>query len=61
MSVVIPHYNDLDNLAACLAALRRQNWPKDLFEIVVADNNSKGGTAAVEQIAPDIKRGRTRS
>ena len=55
VSVVIPHYNDLDNLATCLSALRCQNWPKDLFEIVVADNNSKGGTTAVEQIAPDIR------
>lgn len=51
VSVVIPHYNDLDNLAACLDALRRQRWPADRFEVIVADNNSEGGVAAVAAIA----------
>ncbi len=55
ISIVIPHYNDLDNLSKCLAALRNQSWPRDQFEIVVADNNSRGGPAAVEEIAPDVR------
>jgi GT2 family glycosyltransferase len=54
VSVVIPHYNDLDNLARCLDCLRRQNWPADRYEIIVADNNSEGGIGAVARIAPDV-------
>ena len=52
VSVVVPHYNDLANLARCLAGLRDQSWPADRFEIIVADNNSEGGIAAVQAIAP---------
>lgn len=48
VSVVIPHYNDLDNLVPCVGSLHRQDWQADRFEIVIADNNSKGGVAAVE-------------
>jgi GT2 family glycosyltransferase len=54
VSVVIPHYDDLANLTRCLASVRRQTFPYDRFEVIVADNNSAGGVAAVERIAPDI-------
>jgi GT2 family glycosyltransferase len=57
VSVVIPHYNQLEALASCLAALRRQTMPRERFEVIVADNNSAGGVeavvAAVRAIAPD--------
>lgn len=46
-SVVIPHYRDLSNLDLCLAALGRQTYPADAVEIIVADNNSPEGEAAV--------------
>jgi glycosyltransferase involved in cell wall biosynthesis len=55
VSVVIPHYNDFDNLTLCLDSLRRQDWPADRFEIVVADNNSAGGVAAVAALASDAR------
>src|SRR5471032_2792442 len=55
VSVVIPHYNDLDNLTICLQRLRRQSWPSDRFEVIVADNNSTCGIEAVRRIAPDIR------
>jgi len=47
---VIPHYQDLDGLAHCLARLERQTFPKDAFEIVVADNASPAGEAAVAAV-----------
>jgi GT2 family glycosyltransferase len=50
VSVIIPHYSDLDGLALCLASLERQTLPKDQFEIVVSDNASPVGKAAVEQV-----------
>ena len=54
VSVVIPHYNDLAHLADCLNSLRRQSLPRDRFEIIIADNNSAGGVAAVRRIASDV-------
>lgn len=52
-SVVIPHFNDLEGLARCLASLRRQALPRELFEVIVADNNSAAGVPAVRAVAPD--------
>ena len=48
VSVIVPHYNDLAGLAACLEALDRQTVRPD--EIVVADNNSPVGETAVAQV-----------
>lgn len=53
VSVIIPHYNDLDNLQLCFECLRHQTLPRERFEIIVADNNSVGGVRAVERIAGD--------
>lgn len=47
ISVIIPHFNDLAGLDRCLAALEAQSFPRDRFEIVVADNMSPCGEAAV--------------
>jgi GT2 family glycosyltransferase len=47
ISVVIPHYQDLQRLDSCLTALGRQNCPPELFEVIVADNGSPAGQEAV--------------
>lgn len=52
-SVIIPHYNDLDNLVRCVALLQGQSIGRDRFEIVVADNNSPIGIDAVRQAVGD--------
>src|SRR5688572_18224951 len=49
VSVIVPHYGDLANLDRCLSALVRQTYPRERFEIVVADNGSPQGEAAVLQ------------
>lgn len=49
-SVIVPHFNDLQGLERCLAALDRQTLPRSEFEIIVADNNSPQGLAAVEAV-----------
>jgi GT2 family glycosyltransferase len=55
-SVVIPHYDDLANLAVCLDLMRRQTVPSSRFEIIVADNNSRAGFEAVRAVCgPDIR------
>ncbi|MBH0111349.1 glycosyltransferase [Novosphingobium sp. YJ-S2-02] len=46
ISVIVPHYEDLDRLSACLDALVRQEGDLD-YEIVVSDNMSPSGETAV--------------
>jgi glycosyltransferase involved in cell wall biosynthesis len=50
VSVIVPHFNDLGGLALCLADLERQTFPRERFEIVVADNVSPQGEAAVAAV-----------
>ena len=50
VSVIVPHYNDPDALALCLDRLERQTLPRERFEIVVADNMSPQGRAAIEAV-----------
>jgi len=50
VSVVVPHYHDLGGLALCLAALGNQTYPKDRLEVVIADNASPEGEAAVAEV-----------
>jgi glycosyltransferase involved in cell wall biosynthesis len=56
VSVIIPHYRDLKGLVLCLDALERQTLPRDRFEIIVADNNSPEGEAAVAAVVGDRAR-----
>jgi GT2 family glycosyltransferase len=51
ISVVIPHYDDLDQLARCLDLLDRQTLARDSFEVIVSDNNSRCGLEAVRRVA----------
>jgi cellulose synthase/poly-beta-1,6-N-acetylglucosamine synthase-like glycosyltransferase len=51
VSVVIPHYNDLEALSVCLAGLRYQSWPVERMEVIVVDNNSACGIEAVRRVA----------
>jgi glycosyltransferase involved in cell wall biosynthesis len=48
VSVIIPNYQDLENLDRCLTHLEAQTIERDAFEIVVSDNASPVGLAAVE-------------
>jgi GT2 family glycosyltransferase len=50
ISVIIPHYNDLEGLDRCLALFGAQTYPKDDFEVVVGDNGSPQGEAAVAKV-----------
>jgi glycosyltransferase involved in cell wall biosynthesis len=50
ISVIIPHYNDLENLGRCMVLLGEQTLPPDNFEVVVADNNSRCGIEEVKRV-----------
>ena len=47
VTVAIPTYNRAELLRQTLAGLARQDFPADDFEVLVIDNNSRDGTAAV--------------
>jgi glycosyltransferase involved in cell wall biosynthesis len=49
VSVIVPHFNDPTGLALCLDDLERQTWPPGRFEIIVADNGSSCGEAALQE------------
>ena len=51
VTVIVPHYNDLERLDICLAALAAQTYPSDLVRVIVADNASPQGIEAVRQAA----------
>lgn len=48
VSVVVPVYNDVARLRQCLAALARQSYPVDRYDVVVVDN------ASTEDLAPAL-------
>lgn len=54
ISVVIPAYNEEQYLPACLDAFNKQTYPRNKFEIIVVDNNSKDRTATIAKDAHAI-------
>lgn len=59
VSVVIPALNCASEVADCVAALRRQDYPADRFEILIVDNGSTDDT--VERIRASGVQGLTRA
>jgi glycosyltransferase involved in cell wall biosynthesis len=55
-SIIIPHYNDLENLVRCVDLLWVQSLDRVSFEIVVADNNSRIGIEVVRRTVGDRAR-----
>ncbi|MDQ2630628.1 MAG: glycosyltransferase [Actinomycetota bacterium] len=47
LSVIVPSYNRCDLLRRCLEALRGQTAAPESFEVIVADDGSSDGTAAM--------------
>jgi cellulose synthase/poly-beta-1,6-N-acetylglucosamine synthase-like glycosyltransferase len=51
ISVVVPAYNEEKWIGRCLAALKKQTFPKSDYEIIVVDNNSTDQTAQIAEKA----------
>ncbi len=47
ISVIVPAYNEEDLLAGCLDSLLNQTLDREIYEIVVIDNNSTDATARI--------------
>ncbi len=62
-SIVIPAYNESDNIGNSIKCLERQNIPRSEFEIVVVDNNSSDNThqvalnAGADVVVKELKMG----
>lgn len=56
ISIIIPHYNDLASLDRCLTSLEAQTIDPGRYEIIVADNMSPSGLAAVEDVVGERAR-----
>ena len=48
-SVIIPARNEEENIEACLQSVLNQNYPSDLFEVIVIDDFSTDKTAGLIQ------------
>lgn len=47
ISVIVPARNEAERIEPCLQSLSNQDYPKHLYEIIVADDESTDDTAAV--------------
>ncbi len=55
VSIIMPVYNDGERLRLCLAALEKQTYPADRFEVIVIDNGSKQSPEAIVKEFPHAK------
>ena len=47
ISVIIPARNEAENIAACIRSVLSQDYPEHLLEIILVDDHSEDGTAAI--------------
>lgn len=47
VSIIVPVYNGEKIIAECIESLVNQDYPKDKYEIIIVDNNSKDKTAEI--------------
>jgi len=55
ISVIVPFCDDAGAIGKCVDALNSQTIPKDRFEIIMVDNNSRDGSAGIVRKFPGIK------
>lgn len=51
VSVIVPHFEQPEQLARCLAALEGQDHPRDRLEVIVADD----GSARAPRLPPGVR------
>lgn len=47
VSIIVPARNEEDNLSSCLESLLNQSYPKELYEIILVDDDSDDNTATI--------------
>ncbi|HMA04535.1 MAG TPA: glycosyltransferase [Methanomicrobiales archaeon] len=54
ISVVVPTYNEEENIGGCLESLNRQTLPRSEYETIVVDGNSKDRTREIAAPLADL-------
>ncbi len=54
ITVIIPTFNDTDNLVRCLEALYLQSYPKNKIEIIIVNNNPKEDLSGLKKRYDDL-------
>jgi cellulose synthase/poly-beta-1,6-N-acetylglucosamine synthase-like glycosyltransferase len=54
ISIIIPAYNEAATIRRCLHALSHQTVPRDMYELIVVDGNSKDTTREIAAEYADI-------
>ena len=54
VSVIIPAYDSMADLPACLESLIEQSYPRDCYEIIVVDNGLNSGIESLIEKYPNI-------
>ncbi|MFA5296067.1 MAG: glycosyltransferase [Methanoregulaceae archaeon] len=54
ISVVVPAYNEEQNIRACLESLEGQTFPRDQYEVIVVDGGSKDRTREIAAEYADL-------
>lgn len=52
VSIIIPTFNEKENIKSCLDSIFRQSYPKDKIEVVVVDDKSTDGTLKIVRKYP---------
>ena len=52
VSIIVASYNSQDTIEECLKSILAQNYPKDAFEVIVMDGESKDNTVKIAQQFP---------
>ena len=54
-SIIVPFRNEAQNLPACIASLKKLDYPKELLEIIFVNDHSTDASAASARSAPSRK------
>jgi glycosyltransferase involved in cell wall biosynthesis len=49
VSIIIPAYNEEENIALCLGSIFNMDYPDEMFEVIVVDNGSTDKTVEVAE------------
>lgn len=58
-SIIIPFRNEAENLASLLGSIAKLNYPKDLFEVILVDDESEDNSIAIINKILDAKSNKT--
>lgn len=55
ISVIIPARNEEENIERCIQAVLAQEYPKELFELIIVDDHSGDNTAEIIKSYPQVQ------